>query len=417
MSLINQMLKDLEERTRPSLDPEMALTGLHVTNSYQLKRSRKKYILIVSLFFMSFIFFLLSYHAVFPRHEQIIHLHRNISDTLPKATTISANSLPDWHTKPATLTGITFQLQNQMTNIRFLLNQDSLYRINTEADLHTIVLILENTRPITTLPIMNYTGSAVQNMEMVQEAGGDLKIIFRLMQNAELQRVDLSKNNQLPELQIKLMLNSIEQPQKTAMVEQPIGQIKKLFAETAEEQYQQALDLSVKGQKNQAIAELNQLIEKYPKFLPARESLVQLLWQSGKQAEAEQVIKASLESNPFYPPFIKMKARMLVDQGKMTQALNLLQIAAPSLQQDPGYHALVAALYERQGQPQMAADLYKQLLALQPDNAMWWLGLGIALENQGKYKQAKAIYAKTAHMDGLNPELRAFIRTRMQGDE
>jgi MSHA biogenesis protein MshN len=102
-----------------------------------------------------------------------------------------------------------------------------------------------------------------------------------------------------------------------------------------------------------------------------------------------------------------------VVQGKIRQALNLLQLAPPPLETNPDYHAFVAALYQRQGQPFFAEKLYEQLLVLQPDNAAWWTGLGIALENLGKNTQAVQAYWKARNSEQVNPELRIFVENHI----
>ena len=100
-------------------------------------------------------------------------------------------------------------------------------------------------------------------------------------------------------------------------------------------------------------------------------------------------------------------------EGKVNRALDLLQRVAPPLEQDPEYHALMAALYQRQGQSMLSAKIYEQLLALHPNTAVWWIGLGIALESDGKNNAAKEAYLHASQGAGLNTALNAFIQTRM----
>jgi MSHA biogenesis protein MshN len=73
----------------------------------------------------------------------------------------------------------------------------------------------------------------------------------------------------------------------------------------------------------------------------------------------------------------------------------------------------MAALYQRQGQPALAEKLYSQLLALQPNNATWWMGLGIALENMGNRTLAMEAYLKAGQSGRLNPELKMYAQTRV----
>src|SRR5262249_11280629 len=68
------------------------------------------------------------------------------------------------------------------------------------------------------------------------------------------------------------------------------------------------------------------------------------------------------------------KAGALVDQGKLREALNLLERSPPSLTDYPEYYAYLAALYQRNGDSMMSATLYDQLLMVDHKNSAWWVG-------------------------------------------
>ncbi len=75
----------------------------------------------------------------------------------------------------------------------------------------------------------------------------------------------------------------------------------------------------------------------------------------------------------------------------------------------------MAALYQRQNQPVIAARLYQQLLASEPHRATWWLGLGIALDSANRHAEAVAAFTRAEGEDsaGLSPELKAWIESRL----
>jgi len=51
---------------------------------------------------------------------------------------------------------------------------------------------------------------------------------------------------------------------------------------------------------------------------------------------------------------------------------------------------------------------------VQPNNAKWWMGLGIALESMGKSTLAKEAYLRAGNSGQLNPELKMYAETRVQ---
>jgi MSHA biogenesis protein MshN len=138
-----------------------------------------------------------------------------------------------------------------------------------------------------------------------------------------------------------------------------------------------------------------------------------LLLQQKNNTAAKSVIDAGLELHPDNLIFVKLKAHLLVDEDKITEAISLLEDAAPPLMDNPDYHAFVAALYQREGKSALAASLYKQLLSLQPSNAKWWVGLGVALDAMGSHSQALEAYTNATNTNGLNPELKAYAESQL----
>jgi cytochrome c-type biogenesis protein CcmH/NrfG len=53
---------------------------------------------------------------------------------------------------------------------------------------------------------------------------------------------------------------------------------------------------------------------------------------------------------------------------------------------------------------------------VQPTNAKWWVGLGVALDGAGQSAESLEAFAKADNIGGLNPELKAYIQSRLQTD-
>jgi tetratricopeptide (TPR) repeat protein len=421
MSVINQMLKDLEKRT-PPMSSDIALPNMPLTIFYSNKKLLKKYSMIGALFFLTMLFVMLGHQFIFTHHAASTKNNSHAAVFVQPKTQLPQMINPPGntalHLTPSILTGMTLQLDKETTSLRLLLSQDVLYRVmmNRKGQL---VLLLENARLVASIPPINTMNSAVKNLQMINEKNGDLKIILTLKPDAELARLELNQAGKLPELQLDLLSTITSDAEtnakiKNTFVEQQKGSIITLRTDiSVSEQYQRALQLSTEGHGNDAIKMLTALLAKNPDYVAARESLAALLIAQGNTAQAQQVIKMGLQQRPFYPAYVQLKARMLVNAGKINQALNLLQLAPPTLKADPDYHAFIAALYQRQGQSLFAEKLYEQLLGLQPDNATWWIGLGIALENMGKQTLAMEAYLKASHNDHLNPELKMYAETRI----
>ena len=183
----------------------------------------------------------------------------------------------------------------------------------------------------------------------------------------------------------------------------------------ADQQYQRALILSEKNKDVEAITVLKGVLLAFPEHMQAREMLITLLVKQGNVVDADKLLVVGLQQQPANLRLIELKARLLVQENKVTEAIGLLENSAPPLVENPEYHAFIAALYERQGQSVLSANLYKQLVTLQPGNAKWWLGLGVALESVGNHGQALEAYANADGAGGLNPELKAYVETQLRG--
>jgi len=409
MSLINDMLKNLEKNPRPFLHPEKLLEGLNPNFTRELHKNRSYYFFIILL---SLIFIVICLYGAMLKPNVIPKTSAEKAPTLARAHDFLEQELPSITTNPSMLTGIALQMQHDMTNLRFLLNQNTLYRLSANTDKNEMTIIFENTQLLAALPKIDFAGSGIENIQAFTDENKNLKLVLSLNANADLKRLELSDTGHETELQMDIAYVSIPTLESTVK-SMPISIKNPVTEEASEQQYQQALTLSAAGQNHKAIQILKVLLMQYPEQLKTRESLITLLMNTGNRSEAENMINAGLEQQADYTPFVELKARMLVDAGKNSAALRILEQSAPSLKSNPEYHAFIAAIYQRSGKYSLAAGLYKQLLAINPSNGKWWLGLGVTLEAMGNQSQALEAYANAENTGDFNPELKAYLASRL----
>ncbi len=123
-------------------------------------------------------------------------------------------------------------------------------------------------------------------------------------------------------------------------------------------------------------------------------------------------LPARLQSRPFDAELRMLLARGQLQSGDKQTALATLVQNAPSLASDPGYHALLAALQQQVGDWAGSAAVYRQLVALQPQQAAWQLGLAIALEQIDQPARAARHYRLAAQGQGLDDNSRRFAAER-----
>jgi Flp pilus assembly protein TadD len=399
MSLINDVLKDLERRPQ-SMSSENLLAGMRVEISSELSRN-KKYYQIIGLLCVALV--LSCVLIMWKQHNiKMAHAQRAVANAQP-APVNSLAAAPQFNQ----LTGIAMQVEKDTTFLRILLTQNSHYQVSREDSQNLVAIVFENTRLLAPLPKIDFTGSNIQNIQAFQDENNNLKIVMTLSPHAEIKRLELNQQHQAPELQMDVVNNP------AAALAQPLS-IKKAVTETlAEQKYQYALRLSNAGQDNDAIEVLQQLLQDFPLHSEARQSLAAFQIKAGDALGANQTLDTGLKLQRDFAPFIQLKARLLADGGNITQALAVLEKNQPSISEDPEYFVLMAALYQRAGQAPQAVSLYKQLLALEPSNAKWWLGLGISLETAGSRNQAIEAFANADNIGGLSPELKAYLDTKL----
>lgn len=185
--------------------------------------------------------------------------------------------------------------------------------------------------------------------------------------------------------------------------------------DTEQQIYQRGLRQLQAGELAAAEKSFSETLRISPNRLQARLDLVGVLERLGDEQAAIRVILAGLQFTPAQPELRKRYARHLLLQQRYDDALEqLAAMPVPALNTDSEYHALRAAIYQERGNYFQAAQLYAQLLQQHPQEALWWMGLAISLEQQGQFDGARDAYRTALDVSGLRPDLEHFVRDRLQ---
>ena len=175
-----------------------------------------------------------------------------------------------------------------------------------------------------------------------------------------------------------------------------------------------ALQRLQRGDLMSAETLLRRALEVAPRNRQARASLAALLLQQKRRTEAAALLVAGLRNQPGDPDYAKLYGRLLAGEGHTKQAVMVMEKALPAAGDDPTFHALLAALYQRLGRNGKAAAQYRSALSSDPTEAVWWMGLGISLENLHADQQAAAAYRQALALPGLDNRLRDYVAGRLQ---
>ncbi|WP_429059702.1 tetratricopeptide repeat protein [Aeromonas veronii] len=147
-----------------------------------------------------------------------------------------------------------------------------------------------------------------------------------------------------------------------------------------------------KGSLRDAQDNYYQVLAHDPYNQGAREQLAGLLYGEGRLTEARQLLEEGIRLDPQQADFRLLLARLAISEGQQQQALGWLSGYQPDLASNMDYYATWAGLTQELGQNADAAALYVKLLRQQPDQGRWWLGLGVAEDGQGHSQRALDAY-------------------------
>jgi Tfp pilus assembly protein PilF len=166
---------------------------------------------------------------------------------------------------------------------------------------------------------------------------------------------------------------------------------------------------------DEAQVAFEQAININPRLTDARMQLIDLLLVTQQIQKAEVHLRQGLSVSANNIPLRKQFVRFLLQHQRPLEAIELLQsIDKPSMAEDLEYHALLAASLQESGQFEQAGELYGQLVNLRPQQAVWWMGLAISMDQSGHNDQAKMAYGKAVALPGLRPDLHKYIQSRLQ---
>jgi MSHA biogenesis protein MshN len=171
-----------------------------------------------------------------------------------------------------------------------------------------------------------------------------------------------------------------------------------------------AAELIARGRSTEAMDLLVQVLARQPTHAAARSSLAALLAEAGRREQALHVLLAGseLDAARFAPPAAQLQAEM----GDLSGALGTLARVPPP-RRTAGFEALHAGLAQRAGDHMTAIGAYRRALVQPQPDPVWWVGLGVSLEATGEPGEARNAYARAAAEARLPADVRRYVTERL----
>lgn len=185
----------------------------------------------------------------------------------------------------------------------------------------------------------------------------------------------------------------------------------------AEQQYQKGYAALQRGDRKGAEDAWREALRIDAKHSASRESLSILYLSQSRRIEAAEQLKQGLADDPGNNKLALLYARMQLDAEDMAGAVSTLENAMRMRQQNGDFYAFTAAIYQRQGDFEKSIAAYQAALKQQSTQSVWWMGLGISLEGAGKNKEALTAYQQAAKNGRLSLKLKQYVEARIKALE
>lgn len=403
MSLINQMLKDLEKRKaalkgvveKPAVPGAVELTAASAKRRPMLPGRRSTYyaglgVVVVVLLAV----------ALFSKHEGGASRWERL--TVKKPAAALTNGQPAIAKKVVAAYQVSILDQNGLTQVNIQTVAPAHYQVTADkADQQQVLFTVIGLVGPAEIPVVA-PNSLLANIT-AQAVGANTQFTLTLKADAMLQSIAVDPQH----------ANRIEvviKPIPEALAVKPIALTPEQKAQQA---YQAVLVQYNAGHVLVAKHGLELIVQDFPDFLPGRIALIKLDLQQQQWPQAAALIQGGLLMSPGSVELTSLNARLALLQGNTELALERIQSILPSMKEHPDFYTLKAAILRQASEPQQAGEIYEQLIAAVGSRPEWWLGLALSLQAQGYNNAAAQAYRHVSTDLNANPGLRIFAQEQL----
>ena len=182
----------------------------------------------------------------------------------------------------------------------------------------------------------------------------------------------------------------------------------------AERLYRAAVTYLAQGREQDGWNTLRAALKDDPEHLAARQLLVKISVDRRNYDQARDDLEEGLRHLPKQTAWALLLSRLYVDRNDPAKALAVLERHEGHAGNAADYQGAMAAMLQRLNRHAEAEGRFVRATQSEPANGRWWLGLGMARETQGKTAEAREAYRMASSATGLSAELRAFAEAKLK---
>jgi len=167
------------------------------------------------------------------------------------------------------------------------------------------------------------------------------------------------------------------------------------------------------GRLTEAEKHLGEILQQTPNSLAAHELLTGLLLRNNRLPEAKNQLASARKFYPNNENLILLESRVLLEEGQVDDVIGLLKGLQSKGKAGIKSMAMLASLYQQKSEFTESLKLYNQLAKASPENAEYWMGLAVSLDALNDPLKAEKAYIKALQTGGLSLSLSNYARQRI----
>jgi len=184
--------------------------------------------------------------------------------------------------------------------------------------------------------------------------------------------------------------------------------------ERADAEYRAAQALLAAGRVPEAAEGLRAALRQDAAHVAARQALVRVLLEQRKGDEAMQLLQEGLDQQPAQLNWAMSLARLQLERGDLGAAERTLARSAAHAGKNADYAGFHGHLHYRLGHAREAAAAYQTAIRFAPGEGRWWFGLAVALEGDGRAGEARDAYRQALNTGTLPGELAGLAEQKIR---
>lgn len=403
MSVINQMLKDLDDR-----NPEQAHSASQTYIPKQVK-SPIKAILITVLIMLCVTAAALFIWNVYQENQQLkLELNNNtngvvVKPVIDKVTETEKASVQTLNVHQPVIPATSEKDNLAVLEKTLVTNTDNIVEIKNNNEVEAVLAANTSTHESHHLNALGHEHGSHTHLH-----NGDNKAAFKTSHNDTEQVIispvaakEFVEQEKLPKIADSKKVSSISISRKRLspkeLVAKKMNKAERAIAENEME-------------KAESIFE--DILLLMPENQTARKQLAALWYGRKSYQPALNLLQQGIALTPNYQEFRLMKARIYLTLGMAEKAYDVLSVLNKS--NDIEYQSLLANAAQQIGNYTAAVNAYLNLVQLSPQNGRFWLGLAIAYDSNSEFSQAIQAYESAIVQGGLSTGATEFAKQRME---